>query len=242
MRKAFYLILLMAIFTLSSCSLQQVPSSAIPAVPEEDLVSRSMFNSPERTISEDDIQRLLNGKIKFGDSLRIAIFNYQAEGERLSHGRPYYYYRTDEEYLKTQQGYIETLKQKLTTSEKTAKVILMPSIMADRQSSITNLRETAIRLQADLLLVYSISSDIYYKYRSFSADEVKAFASVEAFLMDTRTGVIPFTTITTRESYGKKTSGDYTMEELRNNTEKEAVLKALRVLGTEIYTYLKETE
>ena len=110
--------------------------------------------------------------------------------------------------------------------------------MADNQSSITNLRETAVRLQADLLMVYNIKSDIYYKYKTFKADEAKAFATVECFLMDTRTGVIPFTTVTTRESFQKKTSEEISTDELRKNTEKDAVIKALDAIGLEIYEYL----
>lgn len=227
------------IVLLASCAgVQQMPSSyPSQSVSDPDVIEQSLFSSKDKTISEEDIQRLLNGRIIIGDSVRIAIFNYSSHSQRTTYTN-YYYYRTDEEYLKTQQSYIETLSNNLTKSKKTQKIILMPSIMADNQSSITNLRETAVRLQADLLMVYNIKSDIYYKYKTFKADEAKAFATVECFLMDTRTGVIPFTTVTTRESFQKKTSKEISTDELRKNTEKDAVIKALDAIGLEIYEYL----
>jgi hypothetical protein len=227
------------IIIFASCAgVQQMPSSyPSQSVSNPEIIEQSLFNANDKTISEEDIQRLLNGQIKIGDSVRIAIFNYSSHSQRSTYTN-YYYYRTDEEYLKTQQSYIETLRNKLNESEKTQKIILMPSIMADKQSSITNLREIAVRLQADLLLVYNIKSDIYYKYKTFKADEAKAFATVECFIMDTRTGVIPFTTVTTRENFKQKTSDEISTEELRKNTEKEAVIKALEAIGLEIYEYL----
>lgn len=232
----------LAIILLASCAgVSQMPNSySSQSISSPEIIEQSLFSSNAKTISEEDIQRLLHGRIKIGDSVRIAIFNYSSHSQRSTYSN-YYYYRTDEEYLKTQQSYIETLRKKLTESKKTQKIILMPSIMADNQSTIINLRETAVRLQADLLLVYNIKSDIYYKYKTFKADEAKAFATVECFLMDTRTGVIPFTTVTTRESFQKKNSDEISTDELRNNTEKNAVIKALEAIGSEIYEYLDKS-
>ena len=213
-----------------------MPSTYASATYDADVIEHSLFASQDKTISEEDIQRLLNGQIKIKDSLRIAIFNYSIYSQRNIYPK---YYRTDEEYLKTQQAYIHTLTSQIENCKKIKKTFLMPSMMVDTKSSITNLRETAVRLQADLLLVYNVKSDIYYKYKTFKADEAKAFATIECFLMDTRTGLIPFTTITTEESFMKKTSDDFTTDELRRNTEKEAVIKALETIGVSLNGYLE---
>ena len=233
------IISIMMVLLASCAGVNNMPSSyPSQIISSPELIEKSLFSSNEKTISEKDIQRLLDGIIRIGDSVRVATFNYSNHSQRSTYTN--YYYGTDEEYLKTQQSYIETLRDKLTESKKIQKIILMPSIMADKQSSITNLRETAIRLQADLLLVYSVKSDIYYKYKTFKADEAKAFATVECFLMDTKTGVIPFTTITTRESFQRKTEETILTDELRKNTEKDAVTRALEVIGLEICKYLNE--
>lgn len=201
--------------------------------PQGEVIQQSLFNSPESTISEEDIGRLLEGEILIGNSVRIAVFNYS----QFSQGN-YYQMWNDEEFLKTQQDYVSAITSEIKIAEKIDRIILMPSIMANDKSSITNLRETAIRLQADLLLVYAIKSDTYYKYKAFTADEVKAFATIETFLMDTRTGLIPFTTIATKEAFLKKSKSETTTEELQKRTEKEAVIKALTEIGNELTRFL----
>ena len=148
------------------------------------------------------------------------------------------YNTANESELKTQQAFQDTLYQKLILSTKVSKVLVMPTMLTSGNTSIINLRETAVRLQAKMLLVYNIKSDIYHRYKMFGGDEAKAFATVECFLMDTRTGLIPFTCIVTKESYKKKGAEDMSVDELRKNTEKEAVIKALSEIGDDVYEFL----
>ena len=81
--------------------------------------------------------------------------------------------------------------------------------MVGGNASITQLREAAVRLQADMLLIFSLKSDIYSKYRAFAKDEAKAFATNETLLMDIRTGVIPFSNVVTRDTLIKKGTEDF---------------------------------
>jgi hypothetical protein len=231
-------ILIFIIFILSRCSVpSHIPADSRYSPPGNgDLIEKSLFNSPDRTISEEDIQKLLKGRIKVPDTIRIAIFNYST----YSQSNYYYnYYQSwnDEELLKTQQQYIDTLRSTISSSPKVQKIILMPSIMANEKSTITNLREMAVRLQADYLMIYAIKSDIFYKYKAFSADEAKAFATCETLLMDTRTGLIPYTTIVTKEKFAKKVTNDLTIQELRKRAESEAIIKSLISIGFEIADY-----
>lgn len=233
MKKPGFIIIWIAV--LASCSNMKMSNQASYPTPQyTEVIEKSLFDSPESTISEENIKKLLDGKIIIGDSLRIALFNYSF------YSRTNYYYYNDEELLKTQQSYIDSLIGGIKLSKKVEKVFVMPSIMANQNSTIINLRETAVRLQADLLLVYSIKSDIYYKYKAFSADETKAFATVETFLMDTKTGVIPFTTIVTKESFMKKTGNELSVEELRKKAEKDAVIQSLTEIGQQVNVFLEK--
>src|ERR1700754_1753049 len=101
------------------------------------------------------------------------------------------------------------------------------------------MRETAVRLQADLLLVFAVTSDLYYKYRVFSKDEAKAYATTECMLMDIRTALVPFSTIVTRDYYSKKKDSDANLEELRKRTERMAIYQTLNVTGERLVMYLK---
>jgi hypothetical protein len=67
-------------------------------------------------------------------------------------------------------------------------------------ASIPVLREAAVRMQADLLVVFRITSDVYYKYVVFAKNKVKVYSTSEAVLLDVRTGLVPFTRIVTRET------------------------------------------
>lgn len=201
-----------------------------------EVITQSLFDDKDRTISEADIQRLLNGEIEIPDTVQVAIYKYG--GNSLS--RYFSYYRSDEEFLKLQQNYIDTLVSQFNKAAKVKKVILVPSIMTNNAPNITQLRETAVRLQADLLFIFNLNSDIYYKYKAFQRNEAKAFATCEALLMDTRTGVIPHSSVITSEKTVTKSSSDLSNDETRKRAENGAVILSLVETGRRAAIFLKD--
>ncbi|MEM6726248.1 MAG: hypothetical protein AAF598_19560 [Bacteroidota bacterium] len=197
-----------------------------------DKITSSLFNSNDRTISEENIQRLLDGQIELGDSLRLAVYQYASSSTNR------YGFYNDEEYLNTQQGFIDTMVYELKRSDRIQKVILIPPIMIDNSPNITELREAAVRLQADVLLIYAINSDTYYKFKAFQKNESKAFATCQSLLMDCRTGVIPHSEIITKEHFVRKENEDWTAEETRNRAENGAVIKSLVESGKSVVAFL----
>ncbi len=203
---------------------------------QPDIITESLFDDKEATLSEADIQRLLSGRIVLPDTVRVAVYKYGSAATN----RYYSNYWYNEEYLKIQQNYIDILVSKVKEAEKVKKVILMPSLMTPRKNGMTQLRESAVRLQADLLLVFTVRSDIYYKYKMFKKDEAKAFATCEAILLDIRTGVVPHSSVITKEAYVKKGDDDWTSEETRKRAETEAVIRALNETGRGVADFLQE--
>lgn len=201
---------------------------------QQEVITESLFQSKDQSISEADIQRLLNGKIKIPDTVRIAVYKYAS----TSVSRYYSYYWNNEEYLKSQQEFQEILVRELKKSSKVQKVILVPAIMASKRPNITQLRESAVRLQADLLFVYSVSSDIYNKNRAFQKNEAKAFATCETLLMDTRTGVIPHSSVVTREKLVRKEEEDWDNNEMGKRAENGAISLTLEESGKQAAVYL----
>jgi hypothetical protein len=202
---------------------------------KQELITRSLFDSKDRTISEEDVHRLLNGRIKIPDTVRVAIFKYAS----TSINRYYANWWTDEEYLKTQQSFVDSLTREIESSQKVRKVIAVPSMLTTSSPTITELRETAVRLQADILVVYSVTSDIYYKYKLFKKNEAKAFATCETIMMDTRTGVIPHSSVVTKEKLVVKGSEDFNESETRKQAEREAILLTLTDSGRRISAFLE---
>ena len=65
---------------------------------------------------------------------------------------------------------------------------ILPSILTPKEPSLPSIRETAVRMQADLLLVLRLSTDVYEKWRLFQASQAKAFSTCEAFLPRRKNG------------------------------------------------------
>jgi len=233
MKKITLITLASLIFSISSCtskkSFVDLEHRFYSSQPSEK-IEKSFFNSKEATISEDAIKKILDGKLILKDSLRIALFNCSNTNR---------FYTNNENELKSKQTIVEKIRKSIQDSKKVQSVFLLPSIIANANSSITNLRESAVRLQADLLLVFSTKSDTYTKYKTFKPNMVKAFATTEIFVMDTRTGIIPFTAIKTNESNKSKTNEQYSMLELKNEAKQEATLKTVEAIGIELYKFLK---
>lgn len=203
---------------------------------DNDLITESLFNDKDATLSEESIQKLLDGRIQVPENARIAIYRF---GKNYRN-RYYPYWATNEAYLKTQQEYLDTLITSITGSASVQKAFLMPQMMTSNQPSITQLREAAVRLQADMLLIYQLNSDLYYKYKLFQKDETKAFATCEAVLLDIRTGVIPHSSVFTEEFYTAKLEEDLTVEEMQRRAENAAVMKVLAKTGSELSRFLKQ--
>lgn len=231
-------ILILTIGLLSSCAMSHPNRNYTPyaATVGSDTIQESLFTSDQQTISEEDIRRLLDGNIKLPDSARIAVYNFGTS----SLSSFYSAYRYNEEFLKLKQSYMDTLSSKLNTSERVQKVILMPSMITSRNVTLTNLRESAVRLQADLLIIFSTKSDIYYKYKAFRKDQAKAYATIETVLLDIRTGVVPFSSIITKERLIQKEDKDLNITETQKRAANEAVIAALSESSKALVEFLNK--
>ena len=228
MKKLLFPLLILALF-ISSCG-------TYPRTLQRDLrepITESLFADKDRTLSEENIQKLLDGKLTLPDTLRIALFRYGMNNRSYSKFMNY----ADENAVKSQQSYIDTLVAGLKDNRRVKNVHPIPSLMLSSSPTITQLRETSVRLLSDLLIVYSSTSDIYYKYKVFKKDETKAFATTEVLIMDIRTGLIPFSTTITKD-FLTKTLPDETIDETRKRAEKEAVILTLMETGSRIDTFL----
>ena len=199
------------------------------------VLTESLFDFKERTLSEADIQRILDGRIQARDSVRLAVFNFGGSTSRYGTWRWY-----DEESLKSQQQLLDTLSFAISRSQRVQKVIMLPPMVTGLKPNIHQLRESAVRAQADMLLIYSLHSDIFQKYRAFKKDEAKAFATCEMVLMDIRTGLIPHTDVVTRSASTTKLQGDFTEEEMQNRVLRTATLETLLEAGNKAAAFLNE--
>jgi hypothetical protein len=223
-------------FFVTSCetprsSVQTGPTQDRPA--EDTLIVQSLFNDRSSNISEDNIQKVLDGNYRLPSTLRIAIV-------RLEGSRQQRYFWNDESYLKTQQSYLDSFTARLRSSRRVTAIATIPDLIISKSPSFTNIREAAVRMQCDMALVYSITDDLYSRYKAFSSPDIKAFATTQLILMDVRTGLIPFSTIVTKDFLSKKTKEDLDIAQARDRVLNEAVLATINDTGQKIVQFLSE--
>lgn len=237
MKQIAILFLLTALLSACGTRMPRVDTAAQDRVqymvpPLDTLITQSLFNDRSSTISEENIQKILDGTYKLPKELRIAIVRLDGGNRR--------YYWNDEEYLKTQQAYMDMFVNKFQGSSRVKTVSLIPDLLMSRSPSFTNLREAAVRMQADVLVVYSITSDIYSRYKIFSKTDIKAFATTQLVILDVRTGLVPFSSIVTRDVLSEKRKEETGYSEASARIQKEAVVLTIEQIGQNIATFLNQ--
>ncbi len=201
-------------------------------------LAHSLLNTDKVVLDEKAIKTILSSRVVLPKKGHLGIMKFPGyEGGATSY-YGYDYWRS-ESYIKTQQEYVNTLSTEMLKSDRIVAVTLIPSLLAPYDATIPILREAAVRLQADLLLVFRITSDIYQQYKMDGIDEVKAFSTCEAVLLDIRTGLIPYTTLVTKESVQALKETDSDLNETRRRAEKEAIRSSLNIVSNELTEFLK---
>jgi hypothetical protein len=200
---------------------------------ERPALETSIFPSDKNVLDEEAIGRILNGKFLMPSTVKIALLRMRDDEDRATRYYGYGYWRS-EEYLKTQQSFIDTLTGEMAKSKRIDEVASIPSVLTPKEPSIPLIRETAVRLQADMILVLKLSSDVYQKYRIFQSTQAKAFCTCEGFLLDVRTGIIPFSRAITKEYLATEEKPDADFAETMVRAQKEAALLSLKALGQDV--------
>jgi hypothetical protein len=213
-------------------------STATSEYVEKPPIATSLFPSDRAVLGDEAVARILSSKLELPAKARLALMKFPGSE---SGGSRYYgsYYWRNEDYQRVQQAQIEALSAPLTSSDHIAEVTPLPSLMIPQQISIPVLREAAVRLQADLLLVFRIGSDTYSQYRTFAKDKVKAYSTCEVVILDVRTGLVPFTRVISRERLEPKQPSDLDVSETRRRAEQASALDALRAAADELVNFLE---
>jgi hypothetical protein len=199
---------------------------------KDTLILQSLFSDRASTISEENIQKVLEGNITLPQQLRVALVKVDGNNE----GK---YYWNDESYLKNQQSYIDLFTSTLQRSARVKKVTLIPDLLVSKQLTYTNIREAAVRMQADVVVLFSVTSDVYTKYKAFAKDDIKAFATTQLIVLDVRTGLVPFSAISTKDVLSQKKKEETDVYEARSRVKNEAVLLTIGDIGEKINGFLK---
>ena len=235
MKQITLLIATMVLLTACETTRPLGNNSGLDKLSEDTLITQSLFNDRASTISEENIQRILDGTYKLAQQLRVAIVRLEPTPQSK---RYYWNHWSDEQYLKTQQSYLDLFADKFKQSSRVTKLNIIPDLLISRTPSFTNIREAAVRMQADVVVVYAIASDIYSKYKLFSKPDIKAFATTQLIILDVRTGLIPFSTIVTKDFLSQKKKEELDHAEAASRIQNEAVLLTINDIGQKITEFL----
>jgi hypothetical protein len=207
---------------------------------EPPALTTSLFKSDQAILDDESVERILSSPLALPGSFKVALMKFP---EPWGGGVRYYgsnYWRT-EDYLKTQQSYVDAISGRLADSDRVSQVVVLPTLLTPSEVTVPVLREAAVRLQAHLLVVFRITSDIYHQPKLFAQDQVKAFSTCEVVLLHVRTGVIPFTKIVTTERSATKEKSDLDVNETMRRAETAAVLASLKAVSDDLAAFLAES-
>ncbi len=192
----------------------------------------SLFKSDKEVISDADIEKILNHKLTLPRSIRIAI---------LPLGQRTWWSNWSNEFARLNETIEENFIGTLRSSDAVYDASYLPSLVVPKILNLAQLREAAARYQADLLFMYRASFMTFAKRHIFSPDETKAYSTVEAIILDTRTGVIPFTSVTTKTFSVKKKKEDLNFSETIQKARINAAGEALSTIAEEFVVFLKDS-
>ena len=220
-----------------ACGCRSMPGqvTSLPASDEylaKEPLATSLFPADQAVLNDEAVARILSSRLELPAKAKLALMKFP-DG-RLSRA-----YWRDEEQLKLVQSQVELLSNALLGSEHIAEVTPLPSLMTPSRVSIPVLREAAVRMQADLLLVYRIGSETYSQSRAFAKDKVKAYSTCELVLLDVRTGLVPFAKVVSRENLELKQPADLDLSETMRRAEQKSAAEALKSAAQELVVYVK---
>jgi hypothetical protein len=201
---------------------------AATAAPEDAKLSESLFKEDEKVISNEDVQRILSAKIALPEHGKMAV---------VRAGRLPYWFGWAEDFTRLNRQIDQQFLDKVQGSSHIRQAMYLPTMAMPRDLSIPYLRQSAARFQADLLLVYRTYSRTYDRQKLFGSDETRAYCTLEALLIDTRTGVIPFSTIVTEDFSAKKQKTDVDFSETIAKAEQQAIAKAQMQMAEQVVKF-----
>jgi len=238
MKKIISITIFLIIFQIVGCATSPQYQSSPSSKMARETLHTSLFEDDKSIISDEAVAKILDSKIEIMPDNMMAVYKLD---NRVSGINKYYGYNywLSEEYLDLQQRYFQIVKTNLIGNGKIRSVKSLPSILTPSKLNISKLRESAVRMQANLLVVYSIQSDIFEEIHLFKANEVKAYSTCEMILFDTRTGIVPFSEVITKKYKTQKLESDANIRETRKRAEQEAILETLNELSSKLGVYIK---
>lgn len=232
MKKYFAILAMLVVTGCSSIATQNRPHEYY--TPGQNNANKEpLFGAPEGMLADKDIERILNYRLQLPAKSRIAIL-------KLSSDSYWRYYSND--FAQLTESISTDFIGQLRSSSRVYDASFLPSMLIPEQRTVPYLREAAARYQADLLLAYRSNCSTFEKYKFIDPNETKAYCSVEAVLLDIRSGIVPFTVVSSNEFSATKSEGDTNFSETIKKAELAAVSKSLKEVASQLNVFISDVK
>lgn len=201
------------------------------AMDEKAPLAGSLFKEDQAVLSNDEIAKILGSKVALPNEGKLAMMRF---------GRWQFWTGWSEEFARLDQEIMDEFTKQLETSPHIGRASLLPSLVSPQQMSIPYLRQAAARVQADMLLVYRTTSSVYSRSAAFRKDRTRAYCTVEAIVLDTRSGIIPFTSIASEDYSAVRTKDELEFSETMARAEQQAIRKAMQRVAADLVKAMDE--
>jgi hypothetical protein len=189
----------------------------------------SLFPGDQLVLNDPQIEKIFGTKIGVPENGKLSVVRYGA-------WRAWYW---SEEFARLDQQSLDEFLARLKGVKKLRTVQIVPEMLLPRQMDIPHLRETAARVQADLLLIYRPTSRSYQKSKFLKKDATRAYCTVEAAVLDTRSGVVIYTTRASENFAAEESGQDMNFSETIGRAEQQAVGRAMGRIAQEVAGFLE---
>ena len=210
---------------LRSMEMGYAARAAAPDAP----MAESLFKEDQAVLSNEDLQKILAARVVMPEKAKLAVVRF---------GRLPYWWGWSEDFVRVNDQIDAAFLGKLRTSARLKEVAYLPSLVTPNLMTLPYLRQAGARCQADLLLVYRTSTRTYTKQQWFKADQTKAYCTVEAIILDTRTGLLPFSTVANEFYSAGRSKKEMDFSETIARAEQQAIGRAWVRVAEDAVKYL----
>lgn len=187
-------------------------------------LTESLINSSE-PLNETSIQKILDSKVALPKNINLAVVRLADSESGLS-------------FQTVDQDIADQFYKTVNWGNRVQSIIPLPQVMLAKPVTLTSLRQAAVLLQADALLIIKPISMSDWKHQWFDATKAKAQTSLELLLLDTRTSVVPYTSLISSEVEVSKNDSDYDTQELLMRAKRESEKKAFLQIPTALQKFI----
>jgi len=192
---------------------------------------RPLFKSELAQLTDGDIERIINHRLALPKQNRIAIL-------ALSGTNLWRFYSGD--FAQPNEAIERDFIGALRASGRVYDASYLPALLVPENRTVGYLRGAAARYQADVLLAYRTRCASYDRFRFLGPNETRAYCSVEAVLLDVRTGIVPFTSVSTNNVETTKGADDKNVAETSKRNELATISKSLGEVAKGVVRFLEE--